>query len=132
IQCDRGYQQHEEIENGVSIAYCKKCPDGYYSITRGSPSCKKCPLFATCTDGGVSAAKNYWLIENYQTGIAEIHNCPNGKCLGNNRCSDDRDTTFPLCSACKPGYSEWNGECIKCDKPNYLFLVLYVFYIGAM
>jgi hypothetical protein len=94
--CDVGYGK-----SNTSIQSCTYCSEGKYSIKNES-YCRTCPSHSTCPGGSsVISDNNYWTLFNYSTGEALSVYCQNGKCTGNNQCSDSGvDTNQILCGAC--------------------------------
>lgn len=81
--------------------------------------CRSCDLLvASCFGSTVVSKRDYWTFNNNVTGESTIYYCPNKHCEESteetlNVCSDNRDPSYPLCTVCKQGYSEWGNKCIS-------------------
>jgi hypothetical protein len=119
VECRRGYRQdlHNSTNDITSDSFyqystCTWCPDGSYNLFSGTDHCKRCPNHAFCEGHHVISDKGFWASTRDNGTVMFNYFCPSGFCTGNNQCSDSRDPKLPVCAACLPGYSEWNGRCV--------------------
>ncbi|XP_078348054.1 uncharacterized protein LOC144633132 isoform X1 [Oculina patagonica] len=116
--------------------FCEKCPDGFYTLQRGSTNglninketdCQKCPYGATCQNGRIVAKENFWGF-NVSPKLSRLQfiPCPMEYCKPPthsdhyiyNGCHGSRSGV--LCGQCSNGYSEvlYSTSCRKQDKCN--------------
>lgn len=107
---------------------------GSYNLLQGEENvtaadkCRPCDLIVSrCSANNVIPKLHYWRFDT-KSGEAQIFYCPNQLCdegteESPNRCFDNRDPKYPLCTVCKEGFSEWNGRCIGNPKFAKKFLI---------
>ncbi|KAL9956301.1 hypothetical protein ACROYT_G037763 [Oculina patagonica] len=129
--------------------FCEECPDGFYTLQRGSTSglninkgteCLKCPYGATCENGDIVAKENFWgfkvlprppslqfipcPLEYCQTTTHPVNNTYKNGCHGNR--------SGVLCGQCSRGYSEalYSTSCRKKEKcNNHWFWMASIIYV---
>ena len=135
--------------------FCDECPDGFYSLQRGSTNglninkdteCLKCPYGATCENGHIIAKKNFWGF-NISTRPPSLQfiSCPLEYCRtptnpsrhAYNVCHGNRSGV--LCGQCSAGYSEvlYSTACRKIDKCNdhwfwvasFIYVMFFALYV---
>eukprot|EP00042_Codosiga_hollandica_P059611 m.919992 g.919992 ORF g.919992 m.919992 type:complete len:831 (+) comp60686_c0_seq1:639-3131(+) len=98
--------------------------------------CKDCDDDATCPGGNaVYASAGSWLCEttSYQGDLRQkgysLHECPDGFCLADNTCGNNRDAEYgenPLCGQCRTGYARLDHECVEYDRFGGGYWVLWI------
>ena len=135
--------------------FCEKCPDGFYTLQRGSTSgfsinkqteCQKCPYGATCENGGIVAKENFWGF-NMSTKPSRLQfiPCPLEYCKSPthsshyiyNGCHGSRSGV--LCGQCSDGYSEvlYSTSCRKEEECNdhwfwmasFIYVMVFALYV---
>jgi hypothetical protein len=123
VMCHAGYKHSKSNistidDQVVTVDTCSACIFGTYNLVTGSSVCHICPTNAQCQLDQVATDVGYWANLN-TTSKAEIFPCNSQNCIGNNDCSGNRDSSYPICTACLPGYSEWAGRCLDCKKGSF-------------
>ena len=128
--------------------FCEKCPDGFYTLQKGSSiglntnkdtDCLKCPYGATCENGRIVAKENFWgfNISTKQSSLQFVP-CPLEYCKTSthsnyyNGCHGSRSGI--LCGQCSAGYSEalYSTSCRKKEKCNdHWFWIASLIYVLA-
>ncbi|XP_078347157.1 uncharacterized protein LOC144632393 isoform X3 [Oculina patagonica] len=122
--------------NNIKV-FCEGCPNGFYTLQRGSTSglninkgteCLKCPYGATCENGKIEAKENVWGFKVLtRPPSLQFIPCPLEYCKPSTRpvnytytndCHGDRSGL--LCGQCSDGYSEalYSTSCRKKEKCN--------------
>jgi hypothetical protein len=141
--------------NQLGTTECRICPTGASCAGILSFSFSHSPvlsiiyslLFCYCVvtkETGIAAEENYYLARQQSNGDVVAFWCLPGLCSRSSSCNttnieaagstitsccgSNRVSALdnPLCGACKDGYSEWGGVCVKCDKPNGPLIFMYV------
>ena len=138
--------------------FCQECPDGFYSLKRGSASgldvhketkCLKCPYGAKCENGNIEAQENFWGCDvatvATRSASLEFLPCPLEYCkppphpntYSYNDCHGNR--TGVLCGQCADGYSEalYSTSCRKTEKcrdhwfwmASLIYVILFALYL---
>ena len=143
----------------VNVSYiklfCDECPDGFYTLQRGSTSglnvnkdteCLKCPYGAKCENGNIMAKENFWGF-NISTRPPSLQfiSCPVEYCRtptnpsrhAYNVCHGNRSGV--LCGQCSAGYSEvlYSTSCRKIEKCNdhwfwvvsFIYVIFFALYV---
>ena len=131
--------------------FCEDCPDGLYTLKRGSTNglninketeCQKCPYGATCENGNIVAKDNFWgfHISKRQPNLQFIP-CPAEYCKTSiypvnytyiNGCHGNRSGV--LCGQCSEGYSEalYSTSCRmkeKC-KDHWFWMASFIYVLA--
>ena len=132
--------------------FSDKCPDGFYSLKRGSgmtgglnvvknTMCRKCPHGASCKNGNIKAKRNFWgLPISKRSRRLQFFPCLLDYCISPshsirhpyNACYGNRSGI--LCGQCRKGYSEavLSTSCRKNEKcNNHWFWVATIIYVVA-
>ena len=128
--------------------FCEKCPDGFFSLQRGSTTglnidkkteCQKCPYGATCENGKIAAKENFWgFVMSTKSSSLQFFPCPLEYCKtpthfkrhSFNGCHGSRSGV--LCGRCSHGYTEllYSTSCRKNEECNdHWFWMASFFYI---
>ena len=135
--------------------FCDECPDGFYTLQRGSTKgfninkdtkCLKCPYGATCENGNIKANENFWGFEiSTRPPSLQFISCPKEYCEtpthssrhAYNVCHGNRSGV--LCGQCSAGYSEvlYSTSCRKTEKCNdhwfwvasFIYVIFFALYI---
>jgi len=135
--------------------FCDECPDGFYTLQRGSTNglninkdteCLKCPYGATCENGHITAKENYWGFNISTTPPSlQFISCPEEYCRtpanpsrhAYNGCHGNRSGV--LCGQCSAGYSEvlYSTACRKIEKCNdhwfwvasFIYVMVFALYV---
>jgi alpha-tubulin suppressor-like RCC1 family protein len=108
---------------------CTRCPDGTFAAFSGQTVCNTCTNIegVTCKDGDINNNENVWVQIQSNGDIVAI-DCPTGYCKSQFQCANNRKpfSENVLCGQCLDGYTEWNGECVYCEKANggFIFLII--------
>ena len=135
---------------------CEECPDGFYTLQRGSTSglninkkteCLKCPYGATCENGNIVAKENFWGFKfSTRPPRLQFVPCPLEYCKSltypvnytcNNGCHGNRSGV--LCGQCSDGYSEalYSTSCRNKEKCNdhwfwlasFIYVMVFALYV---
>lgn len=102
VPCGIGYE-YEPFMNG-KLDICEQCGRNEYKLESGNFQCLACPPNTHCENNNITSNYGYWIDYNSSPGKGvTVYYCPNQKCIGGNKCSDNREGI--LCGACKEGYS---------------------------
>ena len=144
------------IETNYIKVFCEVCPDGFYTLQRGSTSslnidngtkCLECPYGATCKNGNIVAKENFWGFNDSRRPLSlQFIPCPVEYCKTSthlvnyrykNGCHGNRSGV--LCGQCSYGYSEalYSTSCRKKEKCNdhwfwmasFMYVMAFALYI---
>jgi hypothetical protein len=94
----------------------------FNDIARGDfAACRYCPEGADCpAQSNMSISPRYYAVRNATTMVVQTFLCAGGRCAADGACGSNRlpAAQNPLCGACHPGHSEWNGSCVACPGVN--------------
>ena len=153
----RAWEGDETCWTNVSYIkfFCDECPDGFYTLQRGSTNglninkgteCLKCPYGATCENGNIIAKQNFWGF-NISTRPPSLQfiSCPLEYCRTPTHSSRDTynvchgNRSGVLCGQCSDGYSEvlYSTSCRKIEKCNdhwfwvasFIYVMFFALYI---
>lgn len=153
----RAWEGEETCWTNVSYIkfFCDECPDGFYTLQRGSTNgsninkgteCLKCPYGATCENGNIIAKQNFWGF-NISTRPPSLQfvSCPLEYCRTPTHSSRDAynvchgNRSGVLCGQCSDGYSEilYSTSCRKIEECNdhwfwvasFIYVMLFALYI---
>ncbi len=135
LQCPTGKQINlKKMAQNVNyiMLFCEECPDGFYTLQRGSTNglsinkgteCLKCPYGATCENGNIVAKDNFWGFKALKKPPSlQFIPCPLEYCqtttTHKHSCHGNRSGV--LCGKCSHGYSEalYSTSCRKNEKCN--------------
>ena len=135
--------------------FCDECPDGFYTLQRGSTKgfninkdtkCLKCPYGATCENGKIKAKENFWGF-NISTKPPSLQfiSCPVEYCRTPTHSSRDAynvchgNRSGVLCGQCSAGYTEvlYSTSCRKKEECNdhwfwvasFIYAILFALYV---
>jgi hypothetical protein len=107
-----------EIEPARGAFLCMACEQGQYA--HHQETCHPCPVNAFC-QGTITANKGYVILRESNLSYWETFSCPEGYCLGGNKCAPHR--TGLLCGACEDGFYPNGDKCSPCAYGEEILLV---------
>eukprot|EP00741_Cyanophora_paradoxa_P018771 tig00021094_g18119.t1 len=108
---------------------CVPCAAGSYGLEADS-GCRPCPAGASCPGKTVLLVEEGFWLEPASLARARpaLFRCPRGYCCPGGKCPPERQCaphrTATLCGTCEEGYSDWGGQCTRCDTPQYALLLV--------
>lgn len=125
-ECPAGYARALSGSN----FYCRRCPEGTYSLLGQSETCRECPNEAVCPGANeVLIGRGFWpSSKSLQLGIVNTLPCPPLYCCDEDTCPLDAPCAAHrhgiLCGSCDSGFADLGGECVPCNETNVGFVVL--------
>jgi len=121
VECEIGTYSNET----GSVLNCIRAPINTYVPKPGATEALSCTKLkgVYCVNGTAYSQDGYWMyVWNNETGEVRAELCLEGYCEhaegSTFQCASNRQQSANnvLCGHCEPGYTDWQGDCLRCTS----------------